>query len=83
MVLDEYRMMPALNSWHCVEGCVIWFYRVSHYIMTPNIFGRPPRSTHEELLENQQAQNDHVSDVLSICQCIQLLRQEAFDLGVI
>ncbi|XP_058777353.1 uncharacterized protein LOC131651688 [Vicia villosa] len=32
--------------------------------------GCPPRSAHEELLENQRAEDDHATDLMSICQWI-------------
>ncbi|XP_058772604.1 uncharacterized protein LOC131646596 [Vicia villosa] len=73
LVPEEYRCMRATHSWHCVDGYVTWFFKVSHPIMTPDAPGRPPGPAHEELLENQQVEDDHVTDLLSICQRIRLI----------
>ncbi|XP_058774201.1 uncharacterized protein LOC131648465 [Vicia villosa] len=54
MVPEEYRLMQESSSWQYVEGYVIWFYTVSHPIMTLDALGHPPRSAHEKILENQQ-----------------------------
>ncbi|XP_058770497.1 uncharacterized protein LOC131644109 [Vicia villosa] len=70
LVPNEYRRMVATESWHCVDDYVTWFYRVSHPLMTPDALGDPPRPAHEEILENQQAEDDHATDLLPICQRI-------------
>lgn len=44
--------------------------------MTPDVLGRPPRPSHEEILENERAIDDHVIDVLSICQNIMRITYE-------
>ncbi|XP_058733913.1 uncharacterized protein LOC131605588 [Vicia villosa] len=51
LVPEEYRRTLATQSWHCVDGYVTWFYQMSHPIMTLDVPRRPPRPTHEELLE--------------------------------
>ena len=58
--------------WHSVEGYTIWFFTVSHPYMTP-------MSAHEELLKNEQVEDDHVIDLLPICQNIRQIGQEALD----
>ncbi|XP_058783090.1 uncharacterized protein LOC131657742 [Vicia villosa] len=67
LVLEEYRRMQATQEWHCVDGYVTWFYRVSHPLLTPDALGAP-KPAHGEILENQQAEDDHATDVLPICQ---------------
>lgn len=47
-----------------------WFYSVSHHVLTPNASGSLPRPAHEEILENEQARDDHTIDVLLISQNI-------------
>src|SRR4051812_3039930 len=79
---EEYRRMQATQEWHCVEGYVTWFYRVSHSLMTPDAPGAP-RPTYEEILENQQAEDDHATDLRSICQRIQMLLRDALDRSII
>ena len=59
--------MQASRMWHFAEGYTTWFYLVSHPYMTPEFEGRPLRPAHEELLENEQAEDDHVTDLLPIC----------------
>ncbi|XP_058766846.1 uncharacterized protein LOC131640475 [Vicia villosa] len=83
LVPEEYRRMVATQSLHCVDGYVTWFYRVSHPLMTPDAPGDPSRAAHEEILENQQTEDDHVSDLLPVCQRIQMLGQDALDRGII
>ncbi|XP_058779865.1 uncharacterized protein LOC131653631 [Vicia villosa] len=68
LVPEEYRSMRITESWHCVDGYVTWFYQVLHPIMTLDTPWRPPRPTHEELLENQQVEDDHATNLLPICQ---------------
>ncbi|XP_058742104.1 uncharacterized protein LOC131614550 [Vicia villosa] len=53
LVPEEYRGMRASQSWHCVDGHVTWFFKVSHHIMTSDALGRPPRPPYEGLLKNQ------------------------------
>ena len=59
-----------------------WFFNVSHPITLDGL-GCPPRPAHEELLENQQAGDDHATDLLLICHSIHLLGKEALDVGII
>lgn len=47
-----------------------WFLKVSHSIMTSDAPERPPRLAQEELLENQEMENDHATDVLPILHLI-------------
>ncbi|XP_058771909.1 protein MAIN-LIKE 1-like [Vicia villosa] len=70
LVLKEYRSMVATKRWHCVDGYVTWFYRVSHPLVTPDAPGDPPRPSHEEILENRQAEDDQATDILPVCQRI-------------
>ncbi|XP_058746466.1 uncharacterized protein LOC131619381 [Vicia villosa] len=79
IVSQDNRLTQVSNSWHCIEGYVTWFYTLSHPILTPDALGRPYRITYEEILENQQAQDDHATDVLPICQRIQVIGKEALD----
>lgn len=58
-----------------------WFYNVSHPVMTPDAHGRPPRPAHEEILENEQARDDHAINVLSICQTIMRITYEGIKSG--
>lgn len=44
-----------------------WFYRVSHYILTPDAPRRPSRSANQEVLE---AQYDETEDMIVIFWCI-------------
>ena len=69
--------------WHCVEGYATWFFRVSHPYMTLEDEGHLPKSAHEELLENKQAEDNHAIDLLPICQRISQIRQEAWDDDVV
>src|SRR3954464_519133 len=82
VVPEEYRRMRVTQDCHCVEGYVTWFYRVSHPLLTPGAPGAP-RPAHEEILENQQAEDDHVIDLLPICQRIEMLGRDALDRGVV
>ncbi|XP_058766868.1 uncharacterized protein LOC131640495 [Vicia villosa] len=61
LVTEEYRRLVATQSWHCVDGYMTWFYRVSHPLMTLEAPEDPPRLAHEEILENQQAEKDHAT----------------------
>lgn len=63
LVSEECRSMSATIQWPYVNGYMTWFYSVSHPVMTPDAPGRPPRSTHEEILENEQVRDDHAIDV--------------------
>lgn len=47
-------------------GYMTWLYSMSHPIMTLDASGCSPRPAHEEVLENEQAWNDHVIDLLQI-----------------
>ena len=60
-----------------------WFFNMSHLIMTLDGLGHPPRPAHEELLENQQADDDHATDLLSICQSTHLLGHKTLNAGII
>src|SRR4051812_30734789 len=59
------------------------FYRVSHPWLTPDAPRDPSRPAHEEIWENQQADDDHANDLLPLCQRIQMLGQEAIDKDII
>lgn len=43
-------------------------FSVSHPYMTPTVEGELPRSTHQEIFEEEQVMADHVVDVLHACQ---------------
>src|SRR4051812_32379891 len=82
VVSQEYRLTRVTQDWHSEEGYVTWFYRVSHPLMRPDI-PDAPRPAHEEILENQQAEDDHAIDLLPICQRITMLGRDALDRGVV
>lgn len=50
--------------------------------MTPDTPGRPPRPTHEEILENEQTKGNHVINVLLICQNIMEIMYEGIKSGL-
>ncbi|XP_058726262.1 protein NRT1/ PTR FAMILY 4.2-like [Vicia villosa] len=50
--------------------------------MTSDALGAP-RLAYEEILENQQAEDDHAIDLLPICQRIELLGRDTLDRGII
>ncbi|XP_058780319.1 uncharacterized protein LOC131653945 [Vicia villosa] len=83
LVPEEYRRTVATQAWHCVDGYVTWFYRVSHPLMTPDAPGDPPMPAHEEILEKQHAEDDHATELLPVCQRIQMLGQDALDRSII
>lgn len=39
-VSEEYRKILALVHWPYRDNYMTWFYMVSHFIMTPDAFGR-------------------------------------------
>src|SRR4051812_45396051 len=82
VVPEEYRRMRVTQDWHSVEGYVTWFCRVSHPLLTPDAPGAP-RPAHEEILENQQAKDDHAIDLLPTCRRIEMLGRDALDRGVV
>lgn len=45
-------------------------FRMLRSYMTPDVYGDPPRPTHQEMLEDEQAREDYVIDVLPACRCI-------------
>lgn len=53
-----------------------WFYIVSYQVMRTDAPGRSPRPAHEEILENEHIMDNHVIDVLPICQNIMQITRE-------
>ncbi|XP_058763616.1 uncharacterized protein LOC131637068 [Vicia villosa] len=82
LVPEEYRSQEATSEWNHVEVYMTWFYSVSHPYMTPNAHRRPPRSAHEEILENDQVMDDHVVDLLSVGQNIMQILREVIESGL-
>lgn len=76
LVLEEYQSISATSQWYYVKGYMTLFYFVSHSVMTPNAPRCPPRSAHEEIMENEQTRYGHVVDVLSFCQNIMQITRE-------
>lgn len=62
--------MSSTSHWSYVDGYMTQFCSMSHHVMTSDAPGRPPRPAHGETLNNEQAKDDHVIYVLSICQNI-------------
>lgn len=65
-----------------VEGYIIWFVRMSHSYMVHVAPRDPSRSAHQEILEGEHAQLDHVEDVFPRCRCIVKIAQEDIDRGI-
>src|SRR3954462_5898147 len=82
VVPQEYRLTRVTQDWHSEEGYVTWFYPVSHPLLRPDV-PDAPRPAHEEILENQQAEDDHAIDLMSICQRIEMLGRDALDRGIV
>ena len=50
--------------------------------MTSDAIKSPPRPDHEEILKNERVRDDHVIDVLSICQNIMRMIWEDIESGL-
>lgn len=49
------------------------------FILQPDAEGELPRSTHQEILDEDQTRTDYVVDVLPICLCILYLIHRSID----
>lgn len=66
-VLEEVRSTIVESDCSYVDGYIWWFLRVSHPYMIHDSPEYPLRLTHQKILEEKQAMEDHVIDVLPIC----------------
>lgn len=82
LVPEEYKSMLATSQWSYVDGYMTWFNSVSHPVMILYALECPPRPAHEEILENEQARDDHVIDVLSIWLNIMCITYDDIEFGL-
>lgn len=82
LVPEKYQSMSATSQWHYAESYMTWFYHVPHPVITLDAPRLPPRPAHEEILKNEQARDDHIVDVLSICQNIMWITYESIESGL-
>src|ERR1051325_6157071 len=64
LVPEKARSTVTPDDWSYEYGYMIWFFRVSHPYMIEDAPGNPPRSVHQEILEEEQAMRGHDHDVL-------------------
>lgn len=62
LVPDKALSTIVENNWSYVDSCIRWFFHVSHPYMIQDASGDPSRSTHQEILEENQARADHAHD---------------------
>lgn len=82
MLLEQYQSMSATSQQSYVDGYMIWFYSVSHSVMTSDAHGPPHMPAHEKILENEQVKDDHVIYVLLSCQNIMWITYEGIKSGL-
>lgn len=68
--------MSATRQWSYTDCYMTWFYSVSHIVTTKDAHRCPSSPTHEEILDNKQARDDHFIDVLPIWQSIMWITYE-------
>lgn len=67
LVLKEVRSTIIESSWSYVDKYVNQFFRVSHMYMVQAAPGDQSSPTHQDILEEEQAQLVHAHDVLPRC----------------
>lgn len=67
LVPEEAQTTISESDWSNVKGYIIWFFGVSHPNMVHAAPGDPSRLAHQEILEEEQAQLDHIDDVFPMC----------------
>lgn len=67
LVPTESRDVVAPREWSCALGYIQWYFIVSHPYMTSDAQGDPSRPNHQEILEEENAREDYVVDVLLAC----------------
>lgn len=82
LVLVEARGIIVPSEWICAFNYIQWYFRVSHYYMTPDVEGKPPRTTHQKILEEEHARAYHVVDVFPACRCIMDIAWAIIDKGM-
>lgn len=60
----------APSHWSVVHNYNKWLLRVLYPYMTLDALGDPPRPAHQEILEEDEAREDHVVDGLPRCHLI-------------
>ena len=58
LVPDKARNIVVPDDWSYVYGYMLWFFRISHPYLIREAPGDPPRTTHQEILEEEQAARD-------------------------
>ncbi|CAI8615467.1 unnamed protein product [Vicia faba] len=79
LVPDEAQSTIAPDDWSYADCYIIWFFRVSHPYLVQDAPGNPPRPSHQEILEKEQTQTDHATDVLPRCRRIMEIVQTSID----
>ena len=82
LVPKEYQSQEVTSEWSYMEDYMTWFYMMSHPYMKHDASRRPPRPAHEEIMENEQAMEDHVVDVFPRYQTIMWLARVGIESGV-
>ena len=82
LVTDEARSTISKSDWSYINEYIRWFFRVSHPYMVWAALGDPLRPAHQELLEEEKAQLDHVEDVLPRYHCIVEIAHACIDRGI-
>lgn len=82
LVPEEAQSTIAPSDWSYVDGYIRWFFRVSHLYMVQAPPRDSPKPTHQEILEETQAQLDHVECVLPIFRRIVEIARADIDKGI-
>ncbi|XP_050897477.1 uncharacterized protein LOC127104333 [Lathyrus oleraceus] len=76
LVREDARSIIVVNDWSYVDRYIRWFFRVSQMYMVQAAPRDPPRSAHQEILEEEQAQLHHAKDIFPRCSRIVEIAQE-------
>lgn len=64
LVSKETQNTIAESDWSYVDMYMKWFFRVSYPYIVQAALGDPPRSAHQEILQDGQTHLYHADDVL-------------------
>lgn len=82
MVQEKARCTITESDCSYVEWCIMWFFRMSHLYMVLASLGDLLSLAHQDILEKEQTQLDHVHDVLPRCRCIMETVYASIDKGI-